>query len=271
MALAMKRLGIAGHVVGVGRGEQNLKDALKLGVIDCYTHEIEEGVKKADLVVLATPMSAMRELVERCRGKFKKGAVLTEVGSTKQKMIDEVASLLEPGVDFIPTHPIAGKEKSGAKYSDPEIFQGRWCIIVPVDKSSPKGVEKIKKLWQALGSRVEIMNGPEHDRMLAAISHLPHLVAYALVGALLELDRERPMLRFSAGGFRDFIRVAGSSPRMWRDICLENKKQIIAMIDLYLGQLEKIKAMIEDDRSHELEKFFEDCRKVKELTEKDHD
>jgi prephenate dehydrogenase len=271
MALAMKRQKIAGRIVGVGRGEQNLKDAVRLGIIDSWTHEVREGVAGADLVILATPMSAMKELVRECRGGFKKGAILTEVGSTKKKMIDEVLPYIQPGVDFIPAHPIAGKEKSGAKYSDPEIFQGRWCIIVPTKKSSKAGVEKIRRLWTALGARVELMTALEHDRLLAAISHLPHLVAYALVGALLELDRQRPMLRFSAGGFRDFIRIAGSSPRMWADICMENKKPILDMIGNYLKQLERIKIMVEKEKSGELEQFFEECRKVKELVEKGHD
>jgi len=271
MALAMKRLKIAGRIVGVGRGEQNLKDALKLGIIDSYTHKIEEGVAGADLVVLATPMRAMKGLVQRCRGRFKKGAILTEVGSTKKKMIDEVLPLIPPGVDFIPAHPIAGKEKSGAKHSDPEIFKGRWCIIVPTKKSSQPGVEKIKRLWLALGSRVEIMNPQDHDRVLAGVSHLPHVVAYALVGALLEQDRKNPMLRFSAGGFRDFIRIAGSSPQMWRDICLENQEPIIEMIESYGRQLERIKIMIEKGHSEKLEKFFDECRRVKELVDKGHD
>jgi len=271
MALAMKRLKIAGRITGVGRGERNLKDALALGIIDGYTHNIEEGVVGADLVVLATPMRAMKELVRRCEGKFKKGAILTEVGSTKKKMIDEVLPLVGPGVDFIPTHPIAGKEKSGAIHSDPEIFKGRWCIIVPTKKSSKPGVEKIRRLWLALGSRVETMDPKDHDRVLAGISHLPHVVAYALVGALLEMDKKNPMLRFSAGGFRDFIRIAGSSSQMWRDICLENKQPIIDTIESYRKQLERIKIMIEKEQSEKLEQFFEECRGVKELVDKGHD
>jgi len=268
MALAMKKLGLAVEIIGVGRGEQNLKDAQKLGIIDRFTHRIEEAVEAADLVVLAAPVRAMAELVKAGQGKFKKGVIITDVGSTKEKMIKAILPLLDAGVEFVPTHPIAGREKSGAKYSDPDLFKDRWTIIVPTPRSSDRGIEKIKELWLKLGAKVEIMPAELHDRILAAISHLPHMVTYALVGALLEMDKQNPMLRFSAGGFRDFIRIAGSSPEMWRDICLENKENIIEVIERYKAALSRLEKMIERGSSGELEEFFSECRQVKERVEK---
>lgn len=268
MALAMKRLALAEQIIGVGRGLENLKEAERLGIIDRHTHQIEEGVEGADLVVLATPVRAMPGLVKKCTGRFKKGCILTDLGSTKQKMIEQLFPLLEPGVDFVPAHPVAGKELSGAVHSDPAIFKNRWTIIVPTRKSSDQAIIKIKELWLALGAKVEIMPAEIHDQILAAVSHLPHLVAYGLVAALLEMDRQTPMLRFSAGGFRDFIRIAGSSPEMWRDICLENKKQILTALERYGQELAHLRKMIEQEQAEELESYFAACRKVKEQVEK---
>jgi len=268
MALAMKRLKLADEIVGVGRGAENLKEAVSLGIIDRYTHEMEEAVSGAELIVLATPVKAMAELVRKSRGRLKQGAIITEVGSTKVKMIREILPLLQERVEFVPAHPIAGKEKSGAKYSDPEIFRERWTIIVPSGKSSDAAILKVKELWLMLGAKVEVMSAEIHDRILAAVSHLPHVAAYALTGSLLEMDRQNPMLRFSAGGFKDFIRIAGSSPEMWRDICLENKGPIIDALDRYGRELEKLRRMISQEDAGALEKYFSECRRVKERVDK---
>lgn len=270
VALAMKRLHLADEIIGVGRGLENLQDAQRLGIIDRYTHQVQEGVEGADLVVLGTPVRAMPELVKKSAGYFKKGVILTDVGSTKQKLIEQILPILEPGVNFVPGHPVAGRELSGARYSDPELFQGRWTIIVPTRKSPDQAILQIKELWLALGARVEIMPAEIHDQVLAAVSHLPHLVAYGLVGALLALDRQTPMLRFSAGGFRDFIRIAGSSPEMWRDICLENREPILAALDRYGEELARLKQMVKQEQADELEKYFAQCRRIKERVEKGH-
>lgn len=263
MALSMRRMGLADEIVGVGRRIENLKNALQLGAVTGYTRKIEQGVEDADLVILAVPVRAMPELVKSARGHFQPGAILTDVGSTKAKMIKAIEPLLAPGVDFIPAHPIAGREKSGAEYSDPEIFQGRWTIITPAKSSSPKGVQRIRRLWRALGAKVELMAPEVHDRILASVSHLPHIVAYGLVGALLKLDRKTPLLRFSAGGFRDFTRIAESSPEMWRDICLENKTEILRAMEEYEKELRRMKTLLKQEQGKGLLKFFETCRQVK--------
>ncbi len=269
LALGMRQQKLVREIIGVGRGEENLKLAKELGIIDDYTHQIEQGVEQADLVVLATPVRVMPELVKKAQGRFRSGAILTDVGSTKKELIEKIVRFLDSEVDFIPAHPIAGREKTGARYSDPDLFKGRWTIITPCSRSSPSGLEKIKLLWTRLGSKVEIMEPDFHDQVLAWISHLPHMIAYALVGVVMKKENEVPLLRFSAGGFRDFIRIAGSSPEMWRDICLENKKPILETITRYHKELELLARWIEEEKAKELEKYFTETRAIKEKVEKD--
>ncbi len=269
MALGMRRERLAKKIIGVGRGEDNLKQALSLGIIDSYTFKIEEGVENADLVILATPVRAMPELVEKAKPYFRNGTILTDVGSTKLRLIQKISPTLSPEVDFVPAHPIAGREKTGARYSDPDIFKGRWTIITPCERSTKEGVEKIKSLWKSLGAKVEIMDAKIHDELLAWISHLPHIVVYALVGTLLDMERKAPLLRFSAGGFRDFIRIAGSSPEMWRDIFLENKEYVIATIRRYQKELEELAELIQKEDAKSLEEYFAKAREVKEKVQKD--
>jgi len=268
LALGMRQQKLVREIIGVGRGEENLKLAKELGIIDDYTHQIEQGVEQADLVVLATPVRVMPELVKKAQGHFRSGAILTDVGSTKKELIEKILPLLDSGIYFVPAHPIAGREKTGARYSDPDLFKGRWTIITPCPRSSSSALEKIKLLWSKLGSKVEMMEPDFHDQVLAWISHLPHMVAYALVGVVMEKENEVSLLRFSAGGFRDFIRIAGSSPEMWRDICLENKQPILETIARYQKELELLAQWIEEERAEELEEYFAKTRTIKEKVEK---
>lgn len=264
MALAMRKLGLAEEVIGVGRKVPNLKDALRLGAITSYQQNVKEAVAEADLVVFAVPVRAMPALAKQIQGRLKPAAIVMDVGSTKANLIKKLEPLLDPEVDFVPTHPIAGKEKSGARFADPELFKDRWTIITPCKRSSPEGINRVQKLWKSLGAKVELMDAQLHDRILAGVSHLPHLVAYSLVGALLAMDQKAPMLKFSAGGFRDFTRIAESSPEMWRDICLENKTEILRAVQEYEKQLGKIKKWLKAEKGRELEKFFARCKAVKE-------
>ncbi len=264
LALKMRQLKLAGEIIGVGRKLQNLKDARRIGALTGYTHDPAQGVKGADLVVLAVPIKAMARVVKAAAGSFMPGAIITDVGSAKAGMIKMLEPLLPQTADFIPAHPIAGREKSGAKFSDPELFQNRWVIITPSKRSSAKGVRRVRRLWEKLGAKIVTMKPEVHDRILAGVSHLPHVVAYSLVGALLELDKKTAMLRFSAGGFKDFTRIAASSPEMWRDICLENKPELLRAIRAYEKQMSRIKSWIEQDRAGQLLKFFEQCKKVRE-------
>jgi len=268
IALAMRRLKLANEIIGLGRRIENLKQAKKLKIIDAWSLKPKEAVRNAELIILATPMGAMPELVKSIAQDFKPGAILTDVGSTKLKMIEKILPLLDEKVDFVPAHPIAGREKTGAKYADAELFKNRWTIITPTQRSSKKGVLRIKRLWLALGAKVEVMSPKDHDEILAYISHLPHIVAYGLVSAIWNKEQALPVLRFSAGGFKDFIRIAGSSPEMWRDICLENKDMIINALNQYQNQLEELKKMMVKEDGKGLEKVFSKSRQVKEKVEK---
>jgi len=268
MALGMRKLKLAHEIIGLGRRIENLKQAKKLKIIDDWSLKPEQAVKNAELIILATPMGAMPELVKSIAQNFKPKVILTDVGSTKLKMIEKILPLIDEKVDFVPAHPIAGREKTGAKYADANLFKNHWTIITPTQRSSKKGVERIKRLWQALGAKVAIMNPKEHDEILAYISHLPHLVAYGLVSTIWNQEQALPVLRFSAGGFKDFIRIAGSSPEMWRDICLDNKEMIFKALNQYQNQLEKLKQMIVKEDGGGLEKIFYESKKVKEKVEK---
>ena len=264
IALGMRRLGLADEIVGFGRTERNLKDALRIGAITSFTRRIERAVDGCDLIILAVPVLTMPKLVKSARKYFREGAILTDVGSTKANLIKVIEPMLDERVEFVPAHPIAGREKSGARYSDPEIFRTRWTIITPARSTTKDSLRKIKQLWEKLGSKVEVMKPELHDRIMAYVSHLPHIVAYSLVGALLEIDQRSPLLRFSAGGFRDFTRIAESSPEMWRDICLENREEIIKAIEKYEKEIAKIKHWIRKGKGLELKNFFARCKEVKE-------
>ncbi len=268
LASALRRRGVVDRVVGVGRGVENLEDALRLGVIDSYTHDPVEAVEEAELVILATPVQAIVPIVSMIKNRLKPQTLLTDVASTKARLVREMDSLIPDTVDFVPGHPVAGREKSGAAASDSNLFQDRWTILTPGKRTRPEALERVKTMWVTVGARVEVMEPDLHDRILAAISHLPHIAAYALVNTIAELDEAEPIIRFSAGGFQDFMRIAGSSPEMWRDICLENQGPINEMIGQYMNRLQKLGTLIENKDAQGLLNLFLKSKDIKEKLEK---
>ncbi len=267
MARALREKGIVEEIVGVGRGRENLEDAMRLGIIDRFTHDPCEACRGADLVILATPVSAIPSIVSKIKDMLSPGALLTDVASTKAKLIRELDPLIPESVDFVPGHPIAGKEKSGCRFSQANLFENRWTILTPNQRTRTHALERVKSMWTEIGARVEIMDPIQHDRVLAAVSHLPHLVAYALVDTLAGIDQKDPVLRFSAGGFQDFIRIAGSSPEVWRDIFLENQGPIREMIELYINRLNGLDTLIENGDDEGLLRLFAKAREIKEAIE----
>ena len=262
LALALKEAGAVGHVVGIGRGLPNLETALKLGVVDSFTRDLAEGVTDADVIFLATPVQAIGEVAEQAMPHLKAGAIITDGGSVKQAVIDAVEPHLRDDIHFVPGHPIAGTENSGAEAAFATLYRDRRCILTPTANTSPEALDFMRRMWQLVGSQVVIMDVEKHDRVLAAISHLPHMVAYALVNAVGSYDRyNENILEYSAGGFRDFTRIASSDPTMWRDIAMTNREALIEMMEQFETFFAELK---EDIAIGSGERLFEFFRRSKE-------
>ncbi|MDT8375646.1 MAG: prephenate dehydrogenase/arogenate dehydrogenase family protein [Mariprofundaceae bacterium] len=257
VARALKHAGFVGRVTGVGRSRENLDRARELGIIDHWTHDITEAVHDADMVLVAVPMGAYDRVFAGLAGALPEKAVVTDAGSTKQHAIDVARKHLPDPSRFVPAHPIAGTEQSGAEASFAELFEDRSCILTPEPSTATKAFDKVKALWEATGSHVIEMDAAIHDELLASVSHLPHLAAFALVNAVRKQgDQEHDPFRFAAGGFRDFTRIASSSPEMWRDIALSNHLALVDKIDAFQAELAEMKeALVSQDGEKLLETF----------------
>jgi prephenate dehydrogenase len=256
-ALALKQAGVVGEVIGIGRGRANLEAAYERGIVDRFTHSLTEGVAQADVVFLATPVRTLSEVAARLVPHLKPGAVLTDGGSVKGAVIAAIEPLLPDGIHFVPGHPVAGTEKSGSVAAFSTLYRNRRCILTPTPRTAPHALDLIRKLWQAAGSEVVEMSAERHDRILAGISHLPHMVAYALVNAVSACgDENEDILSYSAGGFRDFTRIASSDPTMWRDIALSNRAALLDMIERFERTLAEVKADIAAEDGDRLFEFF---------------
>lgn len=252
LARAAKRAGVCREVVGAGRNEAQLRKAVELGVIDRFASRISEAVAGADMVVLAVPLGAMEEALRQMSGHLAPEAVVTDVGSAKGSVVAAArAAFGEMPPNFVPGHPIAGTEKSGVEASFAELFVDRRVILTPLPETNSDALAKVRRLWEAAGAKVVEMGVEHHDEVLAATSHLPHLLAFTLVEALARMDESEEIFRYSAGGFRDFTRIASSDPVMWRDICLANRDAILAMIERYVNALQSMaEAVRKGDGEH---------------------
>lgn len=265
LALVLKNKGLASNIVGIGRGLPNLEAAKRLGIIDSFTREIGEGVKDADLVVIAVPVLKIAETVRQAAPHLKPGCIVTDVGSVKGAVISAVDPFIPEGVLFVPGHPIAGTENSGAEAAFPELYEGRKCILTPTQKTDAAALEAVRLVWEATGAKVVVMDAPLHDMILAAVSHLPHMIAYTLVNAVGDMeDSGVDALSYSAGGFRDFTRIASSSPEMWSDICAMNKEQILTMIDAFRRRLDGLRELIENGELSALKAEFDHAKSLRD-------
>jgi len=257
LARALRAAGYCGEVIGAGRDPAHLQQAVDLGVIDRFETEPGKAVAGADMVLLAVPLGAMGGVFAAIRGHLAEGAVLTDAGSAKVSIIDAARSAFGrvPGY-FVPGHPIAGTENSGVVASLPDLYIGRRVILTPLEDTDPTAVSRVRTMWEAAGARVSEMEPVHHDAVLAATSHLPHVLAFTLVDSLARLGDREEIFAYAAGGFRDFTRIASSDPVMWRDICLANGDAIRRMIDRYIDDLRAInKAVSEHDGNRLLEIF----------------
>ncbi|MDQ6968486.1 MAG: prephenate dehydrogenase/arogenate dehydrogenase family protein [Mariprofundaceae bacterium] len=253
VALALRRAGCVERITGVGRSAANLEEAVRLGIIDDFDHDIKKAVADADMVLIAVPVAACDSVFQSLASSLSAGAIVTDAGSTKQSVMISAAKYLKDVSRFVPAHPIAGTEHSGSAAAFAELFEDRMCILTPNEKTEAKALAKVTALWQAVGSHVEVMSAREHDDVLASVSHLPHLAAFAIVNAVGKNDAA---FRFAAGGFRDFTRIASSSPEMWRDIALCNSLAIVDKIDALQAELKALRDALNDsDGDVLLEKF----------------
>ena len=257
LSLALKEAGAVGEVVGYGRGKPNLEKALELGVVDRYLRDPVEAVKGADVVFLATPVKTLATVTEELLPGLKPGAIITDGGSVKGAVVEAIEPLLPEGIHFVPGHPIAGTEKSGAEAAFPTLYRGKRCILTPTENTDKQALELVEKMWQTVGSEVVQMSLEKHDRVLAAISHLPHMVAYSLVNAVGSYDHyEENILEYSASGFRDFTRIASSDPTMWRDIAETNREGLLEMMEQFETFFAELKADVAEGSGEKLFEFF---------------
>jgi cyclohexadieny/prephenate dehydrogenase len=246
LARVIKREGLAGHIVISTRSESTLARAEQIGLGDSYTLDSAEAVKSADLVIVSVPVGSSGAIARQIAGSLKPGAIVTDVGSTKGSVIAQMQPELPANVHFIPGHPLAGTEYSGPDAGFAELFANRWCILTPLEGTDPGALDRLTKFWEACGSRLDTMDPVHHDRVLAIVSHLPHLIAYNIVGTASDLEEvtNSEVIKYSASGFRDFTRLAASDPTMWRDVCLHNKEAILEMLARFSEDLASLQRSV---------------------------
>jgi cyclohexadieny/prephenate dehydrogenase len=265
IARDIKALGLAGELVISTRSEATLKRAEELALGDRYETSAAEAVKGADLIIVSVPVGSSGMVAEQIAPSLKPGTILTDVGSTKASVIAQMAPHVPQGVHFIPGHPLAGTEKSGPDAGFAGLFKGRWCIFTPLPDTDAAALEKLKDFWIALGSRVDEMDPQHHDKVLAIVSHLPHIIAYNIVGTAddLETVTESEVIKYSASGFRDFTRLAASDPTMWRDVCLHNKDAILEMLARFSEDLASLQRAIRWGEGDKLFELFSRTRTIR--------
>ena len=258
LARALRRAGVCETIVGYGRHEHNLQKAKALGVIDAYTMHADAAVEGADLIVLATPLSTTGQLLREIQPVIDTAATLTDVGSAKGSVIKDCTDALKPEQlrRFIPGHPIAGTEQSGVEASFAELYEDHLVILTPLPHQDPWHLQRVQKMWEAVGARVATMSIDHHDQILAATSHLPHMLAYALVDCLAGMQTRAEIFKYAAGGFADFTRIASSNPHMWADICMANRDNLIAMLEQFDRHIGEIKQAITSGSSERLLAIF---------------
>ena len=262
---ACRRAGLAREIVGHARSADTRATAERLGLVARAHVTAREAVAGADLVLLCTPLGANRAIAEEIGPHLAAGAIVSDVGSVKGCVVRDVAPFLPSGVHFIPGHPIAGTENSGPESGFAELFDGRWCILTPPADTSRGAILRLKTFWRGLGANVELMDADHHDMVLAITSHLPHLIAFNIVNTAAHLERvtDSEVIKFSAGGFRDFTRIAASDPTMWRDVFLTNKEAVLEMLGRFTEDLTDLQRAIRFADGDKLHRLFTEARMIR--------
>jgi prephenate dehydrogenase len=259
-SLALKKRGLCDKVTGFGRNESSLAAAKQRGVIDSFYLDPVKASADSDLVLFAMHVGSFARTAEKIAGSLKKGAIVTDVGSVKGSLVYEMETILSGRASFVGGHPIAGGEKSGIEGADAGLFEGRRCIITPTGSTDKAAMDRVVSLWRSLGADVDTMSPEEHDRVLGAVSHLPHILAYEMVNAADEIGES--FLKYSGTGFRDVTRIASSSPELWRDVCMLNRENLIHFIDVLMRRIEAVRGYMVSADADSLEEEF---RKAKAL------
>ena len=265
LARALRQAGYCGEIVGSGRRVEHLQEAVELGVIDRFDVDAARAVQDADMVVLCVPLGAMEAVFRGIAPALAGNAVVTDAGSAKASVVAAARTALgEIPAWFVPGHPIAGTEKSGVSASFAELYRGRRVILTPLEQTSPAATAKVEAMWRAAGAEVQCMGVEHHDEILAATSHLPHLLAFQMVDTLARMSDEDEIFRYAAGGFRDFTRIASSDPIMWRDICLANSQALLKILARYRDDLDKLAEAIRAGDGERIENVFRNAKAARD-------
>lgn len=264
LARALRQADVVQTIVGAGRGEANLVRAQELGVIDHYSLDLAEAVAEADVVLVGVPLGAMLDVFTTIAPALRPDAIVTDVGSAKATVVSDARQAFGARSNFVPGHPIAGTERSGVDASFAELFQQRRVILTPLPETAATALARVRELWVAAGAEVVEMSVEHHDSVLAATSHLPHILAYGLVDTLSRWDDSREVFQYAAGGFRDFTRIASSDPIMWRDICIANREALSASLDRYMDDLAALAALVRAGDGAALEEIFRHAKQARD-------
>ena len=270
IARAIRKNHLSSKIVSSNRSDSVNKKVIELKIVDDSSSDTKKMAEGSDLIIIATPLSSYEDIISKIKNSLKSGTILTDVGSVKENIINLIEKNVPANVSWISSHPIAGTEESGPEAGFSELFKNRWCILTPSKKAQEKDIKLLEAFWKKIGSKVDIMEAKQHDYILSITSHMPHLIAYNIVNTSLNIQDEKKsvIVKYSAGGLRDFTRIAASNPIMWRDIFIQNKKNISKMIDKFIEDLEDLKKAIENEDGKKLEEIFTKTKKIrKEIVE----
>jgi len=265
LARAIKKNNLAEKIVSSNRSDAVNKKVIELKIVDDSSSDTKKMADGSDLVVIATPLSSYKDVISKIKNSLKDGVILTDVGSVKENIINLIEKNIPESISWIPSHPIAGTEESGPEAGFSELFKNRWCILTPSKQAKEKDINLLQTFWEKVGSKVDIMEAKQHDYILSITSHIPHLIAYNIVNTSLNIqdEKESAIVKYSAGGLRDFTRIAASNPIMWRDVFIQNKKNTSKMIDQFIKNLEDLKKAIENEDGKKLEQIFTKTKKIR--------
>jgi len=270
IARAIRKNHLSSKIVSSNRSDSVNKKVIELKIVDDSSSDTKKMAEGSDLIIIATPLSSYEDIISKIKNSLKSGTILTDVGSVKENIINLIEKDVPANVSWISSHPIAGTEESGPEAGFSELFKNRWCILTPSKKAQEKDIKLLETFWKKIGSKVDIMDAKQHDYILSITSHIPHLIAYNIVNTSINIqdEKESSIVKYSAGGLRDFTRIAASNPIMWRDVFIQNKKNTSKMIDKFIKNLEGLKKAIENEDGKKLEEIFTKTQKIrKEIIE----